>query len=149
MKAFYIPNLNTDCSYGYQIVLNLSQGRVSTNRGIQQNLNLYIIDDQKDTNSKIVNLIDAESKEGYLNFYFLRFTDGSCHLFGLGKSNNEEVSETCFTGKYEGYADVIGQLTKKLNDSVEKGADRFQQLYRIRDVEGIKKLVRKIINSIK
>ncbi|MCW3085115.1 MAG: hypothetical protein JWP12_2481 [Bacteroidetes bacterium] len=146
MNTFVIPNLEAGCVYAYQSILNLHEKSIF-NRAIINNLAAYSPEDPDFPQNKIVNLMDGERRDGWLNFYFLRFSNNSCHMFGFGLNHNVEISESCFMGNFQGYAN--NELLKKLNNTIEEHKWEFQRLYVSRNIEGIKSLVIKIIHSIR
>lgn len=146
MQAYIIPELLADINYGYQVILYTPEAKHS-NRGIDRNLNMYSVEDSRHPEHKIVNLVDGDVREGYLNFYFLRFSNDSCFLFAFGLIHNEKISRQCFAGNFQGYA--TNELTKKLNSSVENYSAEFKQLYTDRNVTRVISLTDKIIHSIR
>lgn|GEM_PF-5244163 len=144
MNSFIISNFVADSTYMYQIYLHLPEAK-TINRANISNLAAYSPIDEESPRNKIMNFPDGTFHEGWLNFYFIRYSNQACYIFSFGLNKGIEIAANSYIGEYQAFADVLNKLTGKLNKAVEDSKDEFRRLYALGDTDGIKSLVSKII----
>lgn len=145
MNAFIIPEFEAEILSVSQIITHLDNIDPFIRR-VNSNLEAYSPEDIDNKKDKILTFMDGDIREGFLNFYFLHFSNDIGILFVFGEILGKKIQKTFFLGKAQGQYENKRVL---LNDLINKTAIDFNISYKTKNYIDINTLIDRIVANLR